>query len=60
MPADQSKTIEALLQENRAFRPPKAFAARAHVKNASIYRRADRNFEKFWADFARELVWTRP
>ncbi len=60
MPADQSKTIEALLQENRAFRPPKAFAARAHVKNASIYRRADRNFEKFWADFARELVWMRP
>jgi acetyl-CoA synthetase len=54
------KTIEALLQEKRAFRPPKAFAARAHVKNASIYRRADRNFEKFWADFARELVWARP
>jgi acetyl-CoA synthetase len=60
MAADKSKTIEALLQENRAFRPPKAFAARAHVKDASVYRRADRNFEKFWADFARELVWARP
>ena len=60
MPTDKSKTIEALLHENRAFRPPKAFAARAHVKDASIYRRADRNFERFWADFARELVWARP
>jgi len=60
MPTDKSKTIEALHHENRAFRPPKAFAARAHVKDASIYRRADRNFERFWADFARELVWARP
>ena len=60
MPTPTNKTIEALLQENRAFPPPKAFAARAHVRSASVYRSADRNYQKFWADFARELVWFKP
>ena len=60
MPTDTNKTIEALLQEKRTFPPPKAFAARANVKDKAVYARADRDFEKFWADFARELVWTRP
>ena len=54
------KTIEALLQEKRVFAPPRKFAAQANVRSAAIYRKADRNFEKFWADFARELEWARP
>ena len=40
--------------------PPKAFAKAAHVWSASVYRKADRNFEKFWAGFAKELDWFRP
>jgi acetyl-CoA synthetase len=60
MPKGANKTIEALLQENRAFPPSKAFTARAHVKSASVYRNAERNFQKFWADFARELHWFKP
>src|SRR5262245_40110301 len=54
------KTLEALLLEKRRFPPPKAFAKRAHVSDPSIHRKADRRFEKFWEDFAKELDWYRP
>ncbi len=54
------KTIEALLKEDRAFRPPKAFARQANVRDAGVYRKADRNFEKFWEGFARQLHWYKP
>ncbi len=52
--------IEALLRENRQFRPPKKFAEQANVHDPSIYRKADRDYEKFWAGFARELSWYKP
>ena len=56
----REKTIEALLLERRKFTPPKDFSRRAHVKSASVYDRANRDFEKFWAGFAKELDWFRP
>ena len=52
--------IDALLQEDRSFPPPPAFAANAHVRDRSIYDTADRDFEGFWAGFARELEWNTP
>src|SRR5437016_4164884 len=54
------RILEALLHEHRQFSPSKDFARRAHVRSASVYRRADRDFQKFWARFARELEWYRP
>ena len=33
---------------------------RAHVSSPSVYRKADRDLEKFWARFAEELEWYRP
>ncbi|MGH9398929.1 MAG: acetate--CoA ligase [Thermoanaerobaculia bacterium] len=60
MPSKSDKAIEALLSEKREFKPPRQFARNAHVASASAYRKADRNFEKFWADFARELSWFKP
>ncbi len=54
------RILEALLHEKRQFAPSKAFTSRAHVRNAAVYRKADRNFQKFWADFAKELDWIRP
>jgi acetyl-CoA synthetase len=60
MSTDSQETIEALLQENREFAPPEEFATQANVRDPSIYRTADRDFEKFWEDFARELLWYRP
>ncbi|MDQ2870391.1 MAG: acetate--CoA ligase [Acidobacteriota bacterium] len=60
MPTRADETIEALLLEKRRFKAPKAFAAAASVANPGIYRKADRDFEKFWAGFAEELEWMKP
>ena len=53
------RAIEALLQETRVFPPPPEFAARANVRDPSIYERAAADPEGFWADFAAELRWMR-
>ena len=47
--------IADLLQEDRTFPPPEAFRAQAHVRDESVYARADRDPEGFWATFASEL-----
>ena len=57
MPTQPDKTIEALLLEKRQFVPPKKFSEQANIRDPSVYGRADRDFEKFWEDFARELSW---
>jgi acetyl-CoA synthetase len=57
---DREKALEALLLEKRRFPPPKAFAKDSQVRSASVYRKADRDFRKFWEDFAKELDWIRP
>ena len=57
---DREKALEALLLEKRRFPPPKRFAKSAHVRHASVHRRADRDFRKFWERFAKELDWIRP
>ena len=54
------KTLEALLLEKRRFPPPKAFARTAHVSNAGVHAKADRDFRKFWEGFAKELDWFSP
>jgi acetyl-CoA synthetase len=60
MSTDSHDAIEALLQEKREFPPPEEFARQANVRDPSIYRTADRDFEKFWEGFARELLWYKP
>src|SRR6185436_9878131 len=52
--------IDALLKEDREFPPSAAFAAAAHVSDASIYEQADKDPEAFWAMFASELEWSTP
>lgn len=52
--------IDALLQENRHFDPPAAFAAAAHVRDPNVYEEAARDPEAFWAKFAAELEWSTP
>jgi acetyl-CoA synthetase len=54
---DREKTLEALLLEKRRFPPPRAFRKTAHVSSDAVYRRADRDFERFWERFAEELDW---
>lgn len=55
--AKKEKSIEALLKEARTFSPSREFREKAHIKDDKIYRKAKRNREKYWEDFAEELVW---
>ncbi len=55
--SDVQKTIEDLLTEGRTFAPGKKLRENANVKSDAVYKRAARNREKFWANFAKELDW---
>src|SRR5687768_9123108 len=57
--ADPEATFDSLLQEDRSFPPPAAFAASAHVRDESVYARAEADPEAFWAGWAEELHWFR-
>src|SRR5687767_217594 len=52
--------ISDLLQEDRRFPPADAFRAQANVRDEDVYARAERDPERFWADFASELEWSAP
>ncbi len=56
---DTSQAIEALFEESRRFPPPADFAARANAQ-PGIYEEAERDFEAFWASWARRLEWMKP
>src|SRR6188474_3221972 len=60
--ADQKAPPEIadLLQEDRTFAPAASFRAEANVRDESVYARADADPERFWADFASELEWSKP
>ena len=57
--------IESILNEHRIFHPAQAFVDRANVSGMAAYEKlcaaANENYEKFWADLARELIiWKKP
>ncbi len=58
------KQIVSLLQENRLFEPPTAFAEKAHIKSREQYdeirKQALADPEGFWAGVAEELHWFKP
>ena len=58
-PADP-RALEALATEDRRFPPPAGFAGRAVISDLSVYDRAERDFEGFWAEQARALRWRKP
>ncbi len=41
----------------RTYEPPEEFASQANVSDPSVYEEAERDFEGFWAERARELHW---
>ena len=60
-----SVNITSVLQEDRVFPPPKAFAKTAWIKSMADYRKlyneSIRQPDKFWARQAKEeLVWFKP
>ena len=50
-----AEEFSALLSEERSFPPSPAFKAQANIADPAIYEKADRDYEGFWADFAKEL-----
>jgi len=52
--------IDVLLTEKRSFKPSPAFQKQANCQDASIYERAAKDPENYWADWARELKWDKP
>jgi acetyl-CoA synthetase len=56
-----TETIASLLDEGRTFPPPADFAARAVVRDPSVYEQAEADPEGFWAKQASELLdWFEP
>ncbi|HZO88036.1 MAG TPA: acetate--CoA ligase [Chthonomonadaceae bacterium] len=47
-------------QRSLTFPPPPDFARQANANDPEIYARAAQDFEGFWADWAKELEWSRP
>jgi acetyl-CoA synthetase len=58
--AKGDEPIQALLKEDRKFRPPKEFVKRALIKSESVYREAAKNPVRFWEQRAKELAWFKP
>ncbi|MEY3830803.1 MAG: Acetyl-coenzyme synthetase, partial [Pseudomonadota bacterium] len=57
--------IESVLSEHRIFHPDQVFVDHANVSGMAAYEKlctsANDNYEKFWADLARELIiWKKP
>jgi len=50
------ETIETLLDEERRFPPPAAFAAQANVRDAAIYEEGQ-DIEAFWEAHAKTFTW---
>jgi acetyl-CoA synthetase len=56
--------IDTILKEARIFEPSDEFRSKAHVKSLAeyqkLYKDAEENPEKFWAEIAKELDWFKP
>jgi acetyl-CoA synthetase len=48
--------IEVLAKEGRSFPPPEAFKDQALIKDDSLHRAAEEDFEGFWLEHAKQFV----
>jgi len=55
-----SATIDSLLKEKEQYPPPESFRRQAVVRDPKILTDAEKDPEKFWADQAKELRWSKP
>jgi acetyl-CoA synthetase len=58
--AESSPAIENLFSEGRTFPPPDEFKADALVTDWSLHEQAEQDLERFWAEEAGRLRWTKP
>ena len=58
-----SQSIDSILNERRVFQPSPEFSQTAHIKSIEqyeqLYRQAEDDPEKFWAEIASHLHWFR-
>src|SRR5437016_12881857 len=57
---EQEKDLEVLLREEDRFPPPEDFVKQANVSDPAVYEEAERDFEAWWAGWAKELDWFEP
>ena len=55
-----TQDIDVLLEENRTFDPSDEFRRQANVSDKSVYDKAARDPEKYWAEQAKQLEWIKP
>ena len=55
-----SGRLEALLTEERLYRPSDSFRAQSNWNDPTIYDRARKNPEAFWAEMAQQIGWFKP
>jgi acetyl-CoA synthetase len=57
---ENKPSIEVLLKEERKFPPARNFQQDAWIKDRSVYEEAAKDPETYWADWAKQLEWTKP
>jgi acetyl-CoA synthetase len=57
--AAQAEKLEVLLHEKRVFTPSEEFRRQANAADPTIYERAERGLEEFWAREAERLDWSK-
>lgn len=60
MATQNQRSIEDLLREERKFPPSPAFQQQANINDPSVYEKASQDPEAFWANWAKQLVWSKP
>ncbi len=55
----QHERLEALLDEKRVYPPPEEFRKQANWGDSSVYERARKDPERFWAEEAEHLDWIK-
>src|SRR5438067_7264366 len=58
--AEQEKDLEVLLKTEDRFPPPEEFTQQANASDPGVYDEAERDFEAWWAKWAKELDWFEP
>lgn len=60
MSITEKNSLDTLLLEDRRFSPSDDFRMQANFNDPSIYERAAKDPEGYWAEQAQELTWFRP
>ncbi|MFO8110317.1 MAG: acetate--CoA ligase [Thermoplasmata archaeon] len=55
--AEKETHIEARMEDTNIYPPPEEFKKNANMNDPGIYKYAEENYEKFWAERAEKLHW---